>query len=1652
MITVTLLQNPFNHQEKDMHICEFTPGKSVYEYIQPYILGLDEYVVSVNGNVVDNAKEQLVGSDDWLAVCPVVGKHGSDWFRSIFSIALGAWVGDLSSSWKILGEKGGILAKIAAGAATYVGGILINHWFPAAKPDRIETKSTYNWSNAQSQTGQGNALAVTYGTMRTAGQVLAQHVSSDDENQYLNILLCGGEGPVDSISDIRINDNPISYYKDVIVETRLGTNDQTAIANFGDVYDDQPLAYELNTDSTWVTQQTEGNAVEGLEVTLDFPGGLYYVNDKGNLTNASVTIQLQYHKVGDTAWSDFATAAVTAAKNNAFFRTYRLDHLPAAQYEVRAQCTYKSGTSTRYSTRVYWTQLSSIMYDDFSRPGKVLIGIKALATSQLSGGMPAITWLQTRDTVWVWNAEKGAYEQKAAANPAWAAYDMIHRCRRLKNIHTGDEAFAVQGAPASRAVYQDFVRWAAFCEERKLTFNYIFDTADELWTLLQKPEGAGRGKVIMRGTKFGCVCDAPGEPVQLFTVGNILADKFTETFVGLKDRANAIEVSFPNKDKAYEKEVITVYADDYDAAGEPNITQITLDGITTVEQAYREAKYRLRLNQYLLRTVEHSADIDAIACQINDVVLLAHDVPQWGFSGRLLNATATTLQLDREVTLEPSKSYAIAVQVTNTAATTGQEVQNIVTVPVQGVYQQTVTDTITLNTALSTLPQKWDLYSFGETNKVVKPFRVLKISRDQDLRQKITCLEYIEDIYNEATDIPAINYSELDTALEVSGVKLNEETYCQKDGTMVSNLNVSWSIPRTTRVSGYKVLYSSDNGTTWNQWCSGITALSTSITGVKTKTTYWVRVCTINDLGAVSNGVEASLDITGKDDPPSNVASLSAAIDPSDRTKVTLTWPGVTDIDLNGYRVMERTSVLTPTPISDNRYIYTAAESREHAFSVVAVDNSGNFSQVPATVALFINVEPLPVKDFYVQQKDTDRSRLVMTWEANSEKDLSYYEIRDGDDWENARLIATQLKATALEYQLPLEGNYRFMIKAFNVSGHGSVLPAVQTLTAILRPDAPVNLAAVQEPRDSSVVKISWEASPGKDIAGYELKYGDTGWDSGVPVATVADPQCAWYVPASGSYTIMVRAKTVAGYYSNVANLSVAPMIEPYDVTNFSAVQSASDRTKITLSWDTPLSLDVSYFIIKKGISWDAGQVVGQRVTGTFYDVLVSDETEQTFWIKAVSTAGHESQNPARTSNVFSLNPSAVSEIQIQQNPNDKSVLNIMWTGVNESDLTGYQVKIGDVWESAEALPITQELYSSYSLKKTGNVKVMIKTLNAAGYYSDEASTSKYVTLEPAEVTNLVVCQNGETVELYWDKAEEPDVVTYEIHEGANYDQGSIVAGGITQNSYVAKVDTERSYQYFVKAVNRSGHYSQRAASQPITVTNLPVRNIIQTFDEIALADGTHDNTELGVSLINFSNMGGSFDSYPTTKFSDVGGKTVLKLLKQTTGTYPATGSYTCRRIDIGQVITANITAQFVSTVILKGTGSAILQICTSLDNVRWTAWQDFRPAQYTFRYAGFRVLLGTTDPAKTPEVNQCLIKIDVPDKDLAQTVTVPAGGKTFSYGTSYYTVPVITPTAIGEGLHAQLIDKTKTGYTLKIKDSSNIDVGGLADIRIKGY
>lgn len=1030
-ITLVILKNPFNHEGREIRNITFVPGKTIAQYVQPYTMGLDDFIYSAQGVKVEG--EYVPEPGDYLAVCPVVGK--SKILGSLLSIGLAVWTGGLAEGgfWGL--KAGSFAAGLAASAIAYVGGMVINHLFPPATPDVPDSTSstpTYGWGNISAQVTQGGVLPRTYGTMRSAGIEVSRYVSVNGDKQYLNVLYTGGQGPIDDITDIEINGNPVSNFQGVQVETRLGTNDQAIIANFGDTFIGQSLNYELQ-ESAWSTQLIDGNAAQGLQVMIEFPNGLFHMSSSGKLKNAWVKLAAEYRveggvwtpwisqsyvsssgiegatcypnapgeiwtvsvpglfgiakvtgsisgdynaergqmfdngkikckipiKIGSYTIAIANNTQITAKQNTAVRRTFRIDNIPAGRYEVRMKVIDRSASvkSTKDSVRVYWNQLSQIIYDDFSRPNKILIGIRALATDQLNGNDITITWKQHKKTVWVWNPSTESYEEKNARNHAWVCYDMIHGARRLINTLTGQYEFIVDNVPASRMDYQAFSDWAAHIETLGIEFEHTFDAAADLWSALKAPETFGRGKVIMKGTRFSCVCDKPSTPVQLFTVGNIDQGSFSKDYLGLTDRANAIEITFVNREKGYQKDAFTVYGDDYnDSVVQNNPTQITLNGCTDYKQAYQHGKYMLRLNKYLLRTTTWEADIDAIACQVGDQVLLQHDVPEWGVGGRLVEATATTLTLDKPVTMEPGKTYGVYVRLIDDTLVSKYVINT-----------GTETDVLTVTTAFAVAPQEYDIFAFGEIEKRAKPFIVVSVDRKDDLACTLTGIEYVPAVYEESLDAPVIQYSAADmTPPEVSGLSVDQETYRQKDGTVISVIKCSWQLPQKP-IKGVIIYYREEADTTWQSWISQQETFA-AIPGVTSLTTYQVKVCTIStDIGVVSPGVLSEpIYITGKDYPPSNVPAMSIN-QVGESLHVSIVEVNEPDVETYELRLGASwsNSALVQQFIG-SKLVVPAPYDGTLTYWVKAIDWSGNYSAV-ATKAI-VNVSGLPIKNIIFTQ------------------------------------------------------------------------------------------------------------------------------------------------------------------------------------------------------------------------------------------------------------------------------------------------------------------------------------------------------------------------------------------------------------------------------------------------------------------------------------------------------------------------------------------------------------------------------------------------------------------------------------------------------------------------------------------------------------
>lgn len=1033
MVNVIIVNNPFKPEQRDTKYLPFKQGKSISYYFS----APGEWAYSVNGH--EAAPDTVVNDEDYIVVMPrVEGKF----FGVLLSIGMAAFTGGIASG-AIFGIKSLIWRSIIAMAVGMIGNVIISK-LTAPKVDRSnsEQSNTYGWGGTETVTGQGYPLAVTYGRMKSAGLLLSRHVISDGEKQYLNLLYCAGEGELSKIEDIRINANPISNYKDVQVDIRKGTNDQTVIPNFNDNFADQSLNYELT--ESWNTQQVQGDACDAIELTVGFPNGLYYSNDSGGADRTSVTLKAEIRKVGDESWqalplanqkgmaghikrrdawnfiksdnsvtntSDYA-GRIEEATNNAFYRVFRFDNLEKARYEIRMRCSAKDGKSLRHVNKVYWVQLTQIIYDDFVHPGKALIGIKALATSQLSGTDPKVTWIQERSEVYVFNPYINKYEAQPADNPAWAAYDLIHICRKI-----GGE-YIVFGQPHMRLDYNAFKAWADKCKTNGFTFNYIYETAMRLWDALKYPEAVGRGKVIPVGTRFTCVSDYQSTPVQLFTVANIKHGSFTEEFQGVEARANSVEISFLNKDKDYERDVIPVYGDTYDESDTlTNPAQVELMGCTSLEQAYKHGKHFLRCNKYEIRTVTIEAFTDAIACTVGDIILIQHDIPEWGEGGRVVAVSGQTITLDKEVSVQPGKNYQLLIRSNATDIVSTFNVVNV-----SGLN-------VIVKEAIPVQPDA--VYAFGEVSKSAKPFRVLAITKAlSEMTRKIQCMEYYPELYvSDDGTVPSIDYTN-HGASDIQSVGLVSDVY-GANGIMYSRIGVTWQLPRDGKVSNVVVNYRNVKSDTWTYIGNyPASTNNTTISDVLLGATYEVRVQAINELGQLTTGITKSIAIPKMQTPEDvqNLHVISRYNQTADKSVYydlqVLFDPPSNPANFDVAEVWYLLKSKSGKPVTGQEWQYAGSSNsqviikslgpgEEYRIKAISVDRFGNRAETAQMVDVL--VKPMDaIPDMPSNFGITFGRNATASWDEVLNADVDYYELRtDNNPGKDTNALLARVKGTS---------------------------------------------------------------------------------------------------------------------------------------------------------------------------------------------------------------------------------------------------------------------------------------------------------------------------------------------------------------------------------------------------------------------------------------------------------------------------------------------------------------------------------------------------------------------------------------------------------------------------------------------------------------
>jgi predicted phage tail protein len=593
-----------------------------------------------------------------------------------------------------------------------------------------------------------------------------------------------------------------------------------------------------------------------------------------------------------------------------------------------------------------------------------------------------------------------------SANPIWCTYDL-----QINKIFGAGHYITAADNDIDYLIEQ-----SQYCEERvpdgiggyekRFRMDIVIDSQQKALDLVLQlctifrayPFYSDKGQVKI-------VVEKPEIPAQLFSPGNIIEKSFSESWGSRRDIPNVVNVQFDDEDNNYTTQTVQAVVDDEAlVANKPlNSVLIRYYGVKK-SYAIRYGRDYFKTLKYISNTIRFSSALGSMIRQCGEVIDIAHDVPQWGFGGTVRGAiykgdysavityavneavtyeedeykciepslnhlpidtdyweaiSRTTIKLDRTVTIESGKSYSIRVDF----ARGGYEEKTVI--DASGSYTE-----VNVNEAFSKTPLAYDIYSFGEVEKVVKPGRIMGITRNRSGEIEFEVPEYNENIFDDsAVIIPQTKYSSLSlSAPFVASLKLTERLTKLGDGTIEDVIDVWFDKPSfaDNAVKSYqkaRIYLSDNNGLSW-EYCGETQGIHFSIVGgLRDGMTYIVTVVSVTtdgEEGSRAASPSSSITLIGKSAPPSDVSTFLVN---QNRDRLYFGWPGVADIDLAGYEIRVGESweagYILATQIKNTSFISLNLKvGADQKFWIKAIDTSSNYSTNPTQATITIDSIP----------------------------------------------------------------------------------------------------------------------------------------------------------------------------------------------------------------------------------------------------------------------------------------------------------------------------------------------------------------------------------------------------------------------------------------------------------------------------------------------------------------------------------------------------------------------------------------------------------------------------------------------------------------------------------------------------------------------
>ncbi len=359
---------------------------------------------------------------------------------SLTSIIIGGLELILGAILLATGVGGGLGVKLLLG-----GALTLLSSFLTAKTGRggFSSSPTYGFDNLGNAQFEGSPVPIIYGRHRVQPGIISTNLKIEAATQVLYLLCLVGEGTINSISRIRLNDVALESFPGVVATTdRLGSLTQTVIPGFNETGQQYQAGTRLTLGETHVHEMRA--SADSLVFSLLWPTGFHAISGSGNISTATWTGKVQYKTYGAPD-SNYKTIDPPSADG-----TWKLDGSQAgtwkatkkSQEAMRLQLPLKfDGLSGRPPKGRYTVRITSmgpsssnsvnmpdvasvleLTNDNNAYAGYALLGLKIPVTSQINS-IPKVSCVA--EGIQVVDFRISPTTRVWSRNPVLCAYDLL---------------------------------------------------------------------------------------------------------------------------------------------------------------------------------------------------------------------------------------------------------------------------------------------------------------------------------------------------------------------------------------------------------------------------------------------------------------------------------------------------------------------------------------------------------------------------------------------------------------------------------------------------------------------------------------------------------------------------------------------------------------------------------------------------------------------------------------------------------------------------------------------------------------------------------------------------------------------------------------------------------------------------------------------------------------------------------------------------------------------------------------------------------------------------------------------------------------------------------------------------------------------------